>query len=139
MRKQTARQEPRPPAQTESRKCPECGSDLSARGAIALARFGRRPGLAVAGALILLIPALLLTGLFTRATRVAMVGPAAIGALLDAGHPKLSPELRWLLGDELRGSGIRNIALRGLAVLVVVLVQVPAMWSPKLPKSSVSW
>jgi putative membrane-bound dehydrogenase-like protein len=40
---------------------------------------------------------------------------AAIGALLDAGHPKLSPELRWLLGDELRGSGLRNVALRGLA------------------------
>src|SRR5262249_28683368 len=28
---------------------------------------------------------------------------AAITALLDAGHPKLTPELRWLLGDELRG------------------------------------
>ncbi len=40
---------------------------------------------------------------------------AAIGALLDAGHPKLSPELRWLLDDELKGDKARSRALRGLA------------------------
>ena len=40
---------------------------------------------------------------------------AAISALIDAGHPMLSPELRWLLDDELKASGVRNVALRGLA------------------------
>jgi putative heme-binding domain-containing protein len=40
---------------------------------------------------------------------------AAIGALLDAGHPKLTPELHWLLDSELRGTNARRRALRGLA------------------------
>jgi putative membrane-bound dehydrogenase-like protein len=40
---------------------------------------------------------------------------AAIGALLDAGHPKLTPELHWLLDSELRGTNGRRLALRGLA------------------------
>jgi putative heme-binding domain-containing protein len=40
---------------------------------------------------------------------------AAISALLDAGHPKLTPELHWLLDSELKGTQARRIALRGLA------------------------
>jgi putative heme-binding domain-containing protein len=40
---------------------------------------------------------------------------AAIGALLDAGHPKLTPELHWLLDSELKGTKARSLALRGLA------------------------
>lgn len=40
---------------------------------------------------------------------------AAIGALLDAGHPKLTPQLHLLLDSELKGSAVRRIALRGLA------------------------
>jgi putative membrane-bound dehydrogenase-like protein len=40
---------------------------------------------------------------------------AAIGALLDAGHPKLTPELHWLLDAELKGTPARRLALRGLA------------------------
>jgi putative heme-binding domain-containing protein len=40
---------------------------------------------------------------------------AAIGALLDAAHPKLTPELHWLLHDELRGTKARGLAIRGLA------------------------
>ncbi|MBM4068130.1 MAG: DUF1080 domain-containing protein [Planctomycetes bacterium] len=40
---------------------------------------------------------------------------AAISALLDAGHPKLTPELHWLLDSELKGTQVRRLALRGLA------------------------
>jgi putative membrane-bound dehydrogenase-like protein len=40
---------------------------------------------------------------------------AAIGALLDAGHPKLTSELYWLLDGELKGTKARSLALRGLA------------------------
>jgi putative heme-binding domain-containing protein len=40
---------------------------------------------------------------------------AAISALLDAGHPKLTPELHWLLDSELKGTTARRSALRGLA------------------------
>lgn len=40
---------------------------------------------------------------------------SAIGALLDAGHPKLTPELHWLLDSELKGTKARSFALRGLA------------------------
>ena len=36
-------------------------------------------------------------------------------ALLDAGHPKLTPELHWLLDSELKGTKARSLALRGLA------------------------
>jgi putative heme-binding domain-containing protein len=39
----------------------------------------------------------------------------AVEALLDAGHPKLSPELHWLLDSELKGTKARGLALRGLA------------------------
>jgi putative heme-binding domain-containing protein len=40
---------------------------------------------------------------------------AGIAALLDAGHPKLTPELHWLLDSELKGTTARSLALRGLA------------------------
>jgi putative membrane-bound dehydrogenase-like protein len=40
---------------------------------------------------------------------------AAVTALLDAGYPKLAPELRLLLGDDLKAFGLRKLALRGLA------------------------
>jgi putative membrane-bound dehydrogenase-like protein len=40
---------------------------------------------------------------------------AAIAALLDAGHPKLTPELHWLLDSELKGTKARATAIRGLA------------------------
>jgi putative heme-binding domain-containing protein len=40
---------------------------------------------------------------------------AAIAALLDAGHPKLTPELHWLLDAEQKGTEARRLALRGLA------------------------
>jgi putative heme-binding domain-containing protein len=40
---------------------------------------------------------------------------AAAAALLDAGYPKLAPELHWLLDSELRGTNARRIAIRGLA------------------------
>lgn len=40
---------------------------------------------------------------------------AAISALLEAGHPKLTPELHWLLDSELRGTEARRRALRGLS------------------------
>ncbi len=39
----------------------------------------------------------------------------AAAALLEAGHPKLTPELHWLLDAELKGTKARGVALRGLA------------------------
>jgi len=40
---------------------------------------------------------------------------AAANALIEAGHPKLAPDLHWLLDSELKGTNARRIAIRGLA------------------------
>src|SRR6478672_8570497 len=57
--------------QSDSRRCPECGSDLNVPGAVKLARYGRRPRLIAIGAGLLLLPAVLVAAATLTVARAA--------------------------------------------------------------------